>query len=138
MDCFYDGTSINWKICWSAGCFNSGNTTVQDPPSVRLTDKQAARVNPGATCSGALPAVKKLGGEIFLATLAATLNLYRDQIDNQACSQSDADYMDTLVSVDTVGWEERLSNMWLDLPLLTPFAAVPVCRFGLLWLGLLV
>ena len=33
-----------------------------------------------------------LGG----STLAAMLNVYRDRIDNAACGDSDADYMDTL------------------------------------------
>ncbi len=97
MDCFYDGNSLNWKLCWSGGCFAPNSTTVQNPVSERLETKQVVTIAPGASCS-ALPAVLDLGGDAFLATLAATLNIYRDRIDNEACGGGEPDYMDTLVS----------------------------------------
>jgi hypothetical protein len=98
MECFYDGVSVNWKICFSSGCFPAGNTTAQqNPANTRLQTKQALAPSNG-TCLPALPELDTLGGNIFLSTLAATLNVYRDRIDNAACADSDADYLDTLVS----------------------------------------
>jgi len=99
MDCFYDGNSLNWKICWSSGCFAANSTTVQDPPAVRLESKTTVALSQQspANCA-ALPPLQALGGDVFLSILAATLNVYRDRIDNEACADSRPDYMETLVS----------------------------------------
>lgn len=78
MDCVYDGVSPNWKICYSAGCFTGGGTAVQNPPAVRLSQPATVTYTSNGTCTASsLPALSTLGGDAFLATLAATLNTYR-------------------------------------------------------------
>ncbi len=116
MDCFFDGVSDNWKLCWSGGCFASSDTgkTVQNPPAVRLAEKKVVTLTSG-TCS-ALPALSAVGGEAFLSTLAATLNIYRDRINNAACGGQEPDYMDTLVGWGAMRGGVRSSWVcWLDL-----------------------
>jgi hypothetical protein len=100
MDCFYDGKSSNWKLCFSSGCFAAGsNNATQAPCSSRLQEKKDVTVPDGASCASAgLPLLSELGGDAFLAALAATLNIYKDRIDNPACE--DPDYLD-----DVVGWD---------------------------------
>lgn len=79
MDCFYDGNSNNWKLCWSDGCFDGNSTATQSPVSVRLTKSPAVPAAPApASCvAGSLGDLKDVGGEAFLSTLAATLNVYK-------------------------------------------------------------
>jgi hypothetical protein len=100
MDCFYDGASSNWKLCHSPGCFPKGTYLVQNATSVRLQAKKVVTLNTGGACiASSLPALLDLGGDAFLATLAATLNVYKDTVDNAACSKKDADLLNTLVGV---------------------------------------
>lgn len=78
MDCFYDGASSNWKLCWSTGCFPSNSTTAQAPTSVRLTQARTVTWTSNGTCSAnSLGSLANVGGDAFLTTLAATLNVYR-------------------------------------------------------------
>jgi hypothetical protein len=104
MDCFYDGASSNWKLCHSPGCFPKGTYLVQNATSsARLQAKKVVTLNTSGACSASsLPALLDLGGDAFLATLAATLNVYKDTVDNAACSKKDADLLNTLVGV--WGW----------------------------------
>jgi hypothetical protein len=105
MDCFYDGASANWKLCHSPGCFPKGSYLVQNATTARLSSKHVVTLATGGTCgAGSLPALLDLGGDAFLATLAATLNVYKDTVDNAACSNKDADLMDTLVGGMGGGW----------------------------------
>ncbi|KIZ01835.1 hypothetical protein MNEG_6122 [Monoraphidium neglectum] len=97
MDCVMDGGSDNFKLCFSTGCFTGGGKTTQSPAAVRVQAQATVTVASGATCSTALPPLGSLGGEAFLAALAATLNVYKDRIENAKCSGDDADFLDTVV-----------------------------------------
>jgi hypothetical protein len=77
MDCVMDGGSDNFKLCFSTGCFTGGGKTTQSPAAVRVQAQATVTVASGATCSTALPPLGSLGGEAFLAALAATLNVYK-------------------------------------------------------------
>lgn len=87
------------QICFSSGCFPSpSNTTVQTPAATRLQAAQAITPADTAQCSAAgLPELSSIGGDAFLAALAATLNVYRDRVDNAPCASADPDYLDSLV-----------------------------------------
>lgn len=69
---------------------------MQNPVSTRLAAPATVTIASGGNCN-ALPALSSLGGDAFLAVLAATLNVYKDRIDNAACASATPDYLDTLV-----------------------------------------
>ncbi len=98
MDCFYDGSSDNFKLCYSSGCYVANtNNTASATASSRLPAKAVVTVASGGSCA-ALPQLQTLGGNVFLSALAATLNIYKDRIDNLPCGGDNPDYMETLVS----------------------------------------
>lgn len=78
LDCFFDGLSNNWKLCWSSGCFPVGSTNTQAPVSQRLTQSRNITFAGGGTCAAnSLGSLQSVGGDAFLVLLAATLNVYR-------------------------------------------------------------
>jgi hypothetical protein len=90
MDCFYDGVSDNWKLCFSSGCYANGNYATQAAEGARVKESKNATSN-------SLPTLAEVGGDQFLATLAATLNVYKDRIDNKGCADGDNDPLDETV-----------------------------------------
>lgn len=91
-----NGVSDNWKLCWSEGCFNAGsNYATQSPPAGKVAAKAVVSVSSGSC--GALPAIDGLGGDAFLAALAAKLNFLKDEVDNAPCAGQETDPMETLV-----------------------------------------